>query len=120
LADIAKTRDVAILLVSHPKKGDSDDLNDWVSGSSDITNKADVVMIYKRIEDQDHDGELQVSKSRFYGRYALGKNAIKLTYSEATKRIASFEYGTKRRYGWAGDFSELDPDSEDAVIDLPF
>ena len=120
LADIAKTRDVAILLVSHPKKGDSDDLNDWVSGSSDITNKADVVMTYKRVEDQNHDGELQISKSRFYGRYALGKNAIKLTYSEATKRIASYEYGTKRRYGWQGDFSELDPDSDDAVIDLPF
>lgn len=124
LADIAKTRDVAILLVAHPKKGESDDLNDWVSGSSDVTNKADVVMTYMRVENQDHKGELQVSKSRIYGKYVLGKNAIKLTYSEATKRIASYEYGKKRVYGWDkdnpnADFYDID-EGKDSVIDLPF
>lgn len=121
LADIAKTKDVAVLLVAHPKKGESDDLNDWVSGSSDVTNKADVVMTYKRVENQDYEGELQVSKSRLYGRYALQKDAIKLTYSEATKRIASYEYGKKRTYGWDKDpdFQEID-EGEESIIDLPF
>lgn len=124
LADIAKTRDAAIMLVAHPKKGESDDLNDWVSGSSDVTNKADVVMTYKRIEGKDHKGELQVSKSRIYGEYALSDNAIKLAYSKPTKRITSFDYGKKRVYGWDtdnpdADFYDID-EGKDAVIDLPF
>lgn len=121
LADIAKTRDVAVLLVAHPKKGESEDLNDWVSGSSDVTNKADVVMTYRRVDREDYDGELQVSKSRLYGRYALNGDAIKLTYSEATKRIASYEYGKKRVYGWNRDpdFQVID-EGEDSIIDLPF
>ena len=77
-----------------PKKGD-DFTNDAVSGSSDITNAADVVMAYARKSDNDqgdYDSTVVVTKNRLTGRLITKSNAIKLVYGSLTKRIQSKEH----------------------------
>jgi twinkle protein len=100
LKKIAVKYDVAIILVAHPRKSNEAITNDDVSGSSDITNKADVVLSYQRIEgDELVNGKLAVTKNRLFGRYAVGNDAIPLRYDTATKRIFN-DVGANRKYGW--------------------
>lgn len=100
LKKIAVKYDVAIILVAHPRKSNEAITNDDVSGSSDITNKADIVMSYRRVDKtEEYNGELSVTKNRLFGRYAVGDSTIKLRYDNATKRI--FTDSTEgRKYGW--------------------
>lgn len=100
LKKIAVRYNVVIVLVAHPRKTKDDFTNDDVSGSSDITNKVDIVMSYKRVDnDGESGGKLVITKNRLTGKLALGDNAIPLLYSEKTKRIFS---GTSevKHYGW--------------------
>lgn len=100
LKKIAIRHNVVIILVAHPRKTDKEFTNDDVSGSSDITNKVDIVMSYQRDESGDtYNSKLTVTKNRLSGRLATGKNSIGLIYSEATKRIISQSSGI-RKYGW--------------------
>lgn len=101
LKKIAVKYDIAILLVAHPKKNKNGEfVNDDVAGSADITNKVDVVMNYKRTEqDGEADGKLEITKNRLFGRYAKGENAVRLYFNSGTKRIVSATSG-KRVYGW--------------------
>lgn len=100
LKRIAVKYDVAIILIAHPRKSREDITNDDVSGSSDITNKADVVMSYQRVDGSDTcNGKLFVTKNRLFGKYATGDKAVLLRYDDATKRIFS-EGGDNRHYGW--------------------
>lgn len=116
LKRIAVRHNVAIILVAHPRKTTADFTNDDVSGSSDITNKVDVVMSYQRCEDDDKfSSKLSITKNRLFGRYASGDNAIGLNYSEKTKRITSYTSG-KRIYDW--EIEKILADSADD--DLPF
>lgn len=70
------------------------------TGSSDITNKVDIVMSYQRVdEDGAFNGRLLITKNRLSGRLATGNNSIGLMYSERTKRIFSESSGVKT-YGW--------------------
>lgn len=88
VARIAKTYDVVVILIAHPKKSNGEFNNDTVSGSSDITNAVDVVMNYERCHDGGQvDSKLTVTKNRLTGRLLTGDNAVKLVYSEASKRI---------------------------------
>lgn len=103
LKKIAIQYDVAIILVAHPRKRGKDETefdNDDVSGSSDITNKVDIVMNYSRAkEGTDHDCELEISKNRLAGTLKMGANKILLNYSAKTKRVSGMrELG--KRYGW--------------------
>lgn len=102
LAAIAKEYNVAIILVAHPKKGD-DFTNDAVSGSSDITNAADIVMAYARKAENDqgdYDSTVVVTKNRLTGRLITKSNAIKLVYGSLTKRIQSKEhFNENKQYG---------------------
>lgn len=71
-----------MILVVHPRKNSlgADD-NDVVSGSSDITNKVDVVMTYKRDKSlPDTERILTVSKNRLTGRLALGEKSNKVIF----------------------------------------
>ena len=52
LKQIAVRHDVVILMVAHPKKTREQLENDDVSGSSDITNRADVVLTYSSNADK--------------------------------------------------------------------
>ena len=125
LKRIAVKYNVNIVLVAHPRKSNAEFTNDDVSGSSDITNKVDVVMSYSRTPDDEAecDGKLVVTKNRLFGRYVMGDDAIRLWYSEKTKRITS-KGSASRHYGWENatrpaptEFVEMDDITMD---DLPF
>lgn len=120
LKNIAMSYDVAIILVAHPRKASKDDKtgdfdNDIVSGSSNITDRVDIVMSYSRAkEGSDYDSLLQIGKNRLSGTLRLGKNGIPLCYSPKTKRVFGQRSLTKR-YGW-----EKDEPVRVEDIDVPF
>lgn len=132
MANIAKKYNVAVILVSHPRKntvGAAD--NDDVSGSSQITDRADVVLHYNRNTDpkNDYDAKLSITKNRFFGKYATGVDAIELMFSDVTKRIVSARYRKEERvYGWEreesktveGGFQQIQLNSDETDCDLPF
>ena len=111
LEKLAQQYDVAIVLVAHPKKTQGDFDNDTVSGSSDITNAVSFVINYQRANENDNcDSKLMVTKNRMSGKLLTGENAIKLYYSEKSKRIVSnenenIEFGCFKK---EEDFSDLD------------
>jgi twinkle protein len=114
LKRLAIKYDVAIILVAHPRKSNEAITNDDVSGSSDITNKADVVLSYQRIDNSDVcNGKLFVTKNRLFGKYAVGDKAIPLFYDDATKRIFQ-DGGGDRHYGW--ERAEKEVDEADWII----
>lgn len=108
LKRIAAKYDVVIILVAHPRKSKDEFSNDDVSGSADITNKVDVVMSYQRSNADDCNSKLQITKNRLFGKYAIKDDAIKLMYSEKTKRI--FSSDGDRHYGWEKVFSSPEED----------
>ena len=119
LKDIAMKYDVAIILVAHPRKAGKDEKgsdfdNDIVSGSSNITDRVDIVLNYSRAkEGSDYDSLLQIGKSRLVGTLKLGKDGIPLNYSPKTKRV----FGTRtlaKHYGWEKEPQEVQE------IDVPF
>lgn len=104
LKDLATRKKVTILLIAHPRKTKQGEEinNDDVSGSSDITNLADVVLTYSRYVEKDNRGNpvksnvpseyqsiISVMKNRLTGRTAMFDEAIKVKYSRMTKRIIS-------------------------------
>lgn len=100
LKKLAIKYNVVIVLVAHPRKSNADFVNDDVSGSSDITNRADIVMAYKRVDrDGGSGGSLTITKNRLKGVLAVGDNAVPLFYSPKTKRIFG-ESSRPRQYGW--------------------
>ena len=113
LEKMAQQYDVAIILVAHPKKSNGAFDNDTVSGSSDITNAVSFVFNYERAKDEeDCDSRLMITKNRMNGKLLTGDNAIKLYYSEKSKRILSNQYENKE-YGCFntilnGDFTVID------------
>lgn len=117
LKALAVKYSVVILLVAHPKKGNADgfqDENDLVAGSSDITNKADIVLKYQRApEDYDCDSLIKVTKNRIMGTLrTTNASAIQVNYSPASKRITCVGelqkvYGWEKKYGGLNDGGEL-------------
>lgn len=118
LAKIARKLEVVILLICHPRKTPNNELNnDDVSGSGDITNKANLVISYSKILDKGKEPDptvrkLSVTKNRLTGK--LGE--VSMFYDSATKRIVgNKEKGLKKDY--FGDTLKVEiPDDED----LPF
>ena len=115
LTEMAKAYDVLIILVAHPRKTNSDNLeNDDVAGSSNITNLASVVLSYGEppknkdgtpMQEDGPDRVLTVSKNRLNGR--VGK--VGLWFEEKSKRISEngkYEW----TLGWEGgqDFEPAD------------
>lgn len=99
LERLAQQYDVAIILVAHPKKTNNAFDNDTVSGSADITNAVSFVFNYQRADEKDNcDSLLMVTKNRMNGKILTGDNAIKLYYSQKSKRIVSDPAATKE-YG---------------------
>lgn len=104
LKAIVSEKKVTIMLIAHPRKTEQGKalMNDDVSGSSDITNLADTVLTYSRYEQTDSNGKpiksnvkpdydsiISVTKNRLTGKLATYDKAIKVRYSEMTKRIIS-------------------------------
>lgn len=118
LEKLAQQYDVAIILVAHPKKSNADFDNDTVSGSSDITNAVSFVFNYERAkEGEDYDSKLMITKNRLNGKLLTGDNAIKLHYSEKSKRILANVYEQKQYSCFAKPIEDID---DDIGFDLDF
>ena len=111
LVKIAKRYNVIVAIVAHPRKHASGLLKtefqaDDISGSSDITNKVDVIISYQRCKpnkDEEQDDslrELWVLKNRLTGKLAIGKNAIPVKYENGTRRITGVEQNFRWRCKW--------------------
>ena len=123
LKEIATAAKCTILLIAHERKMQSSDLSDNVSGSSDITNRADVVLRYARSAD-DNGGHIEVAKNRLFGTLARvsNKNQIVTSFDPASRRISTEKsWNMYKVYGWANQSrttEKLQPIGEDG--DLPF
>ena len=119
LKDIAIQYDVVIILVAHPRKAGKEESgtdfdNDIVSGSSNITDRVDIVLNYSRAKEDDaFDSRLQIGKSRLVGVLKLGKDAIPLNYDPKTKRVTGLR-SMEKHYGWEQVLTQVDD------IDVPF
>lgn len=135
LKAIAMKYSVVIILVAHPRKAGKDetlDDNDLVAGSSDITNKADIVIKYSRCNEEDYgcDSLIKVTKNRIMGRLRLkNEDAVRVHYSDSTKRITGDSQNERydKVYGWEklydgrkGDAAKGLPKRVEEAEDLPF
>lgn len=107
LKKLAIKYQIAVILIAHPRKQgkDSDRLfdNDDVSGSSDITNKVDIVLNYGRPKTEEtYQRILSLEKNRLTGILLKGDNAIKMYYNDKTRQITGERQRTKR-YGWQNE-----------------
>lgn len=101
LKKLAVKYDVVVILVAHPRKTKEAISNDDVSGSSDITNRVDVVLSYSRDENNSGwDGTLSVLKNRLTGKLTPKGQEIKLLYSGKSKRIRPASSDERKVYGW--------------------
>ncbi len=113
LERLAQQYDVAIILVAHPKKTNNAFDNDTVSGSADITNAVSFVFNYQRADEKDNcDSLLMVTKNRMNGKILTGDNAIKLYYSQKSKRIAVNPNAVKEYSCFIGSSEIADIDNE--------
>lgn len=112
LAKMARRLHVIILLIAHPRKTNTSDLsNDDISGSGDITNKANLVLSYTRITHNNEEPDptvraLTIKKNRLTGR--LG--SIKVYFSEDNKQIADNSLSESKVY--VSEFTESEEDDE--------
>lgn len=129
LKAIAMKYSVVIILVAHPKKGGVDgvqDDNDLVAGSSDITNKADIILKYSRCDPDKYgcSSLIKVTKNRLLGELkTTNDNAVKVNYDRDTRRVTgiSEEEQAERLYGWQLGLKELKaPSKVSDPLDLPF
>jgi len=122
LAKFARSYNVIILLVAHPKKG-ADKSNDSISGSGDITNKANLVLRYERGTEDDEIGYsvIKITKNRTTGiLLESDEDKIIASYQKESRRV--IQAGTRediKFINWkseADSFESLDDDMED----IPF
>lgn len=121
LTRLAKKYEVLILLIAHPRKmqGFSQNItNDDISGSSNITDKADIVLTYGRGSDDPDPNHrlLSVTKNRLTGRLCGGDKAIGLIYDKNSRRLAENHAAMLRiHFKWNDDPYEFE-DAENEVI----
>jgi hypothetical protein len=102
------------------------DDNDLVAGSSDITNKADIILKYSRCDFEKYgcDSLIKVTKNRLLGTLrTTNESAVKVNYDDCTRRVTgiSEEEQAERLYGWQLGLKELKaPSKVSDPLDLPF
>lgn len=101
LTDFAMQEKVHVVLVAHPRKGESGDFNDDVAGLSDITNRASNVFFLQRLTDSEvakmgYDSLLNISKNRDHG--ALAK--IGFEFKKDSKRFIPIDGRTIETFAW--------------------
>lgn len=102
--EFAKKHFVHVHLVAHPRKtlGSAIKDADDVSGTGDITNRADNVFAMSRLSDEDALKEdcqtmLYILKNRDFGETGV----IKLNFDERSRRFyKKCQLGPHKRYGW--------------------
>ena len=94
LKAIAQKLRIVIVLVAHPRKSKSRELeSDEISGSGDVANLSDTVLVLDRVRETKDDGEkinqtlLAVQKNRATGILVQGDDRIPLRHSKKSKRI---------------------------------
>ena len=91
LAKMARRFDVVIMLICHPRKTANERMdNDDVSGTADITNKANIVLTYSRsvLEGKEPDPAiriLSVTKNRLTGK----TGNVRMYFHEDSKRVVA-------------------------------
>lgn len=100
LTRLALTHNVLIILIAHKRKNSfSQDENDEVSGSGDISNLATVVISYgKDKEIAETERMLTCSKNRLFGKTNTKGWVTK--FDEKSKRIYGNGDNVNREYGW--------------------
>ena len=100
LTRLALTHNVLIILIAHKRKNNfSQDENDEVSGSGDISNLATVVISYgKDKEIGEVERMLTCSKNRLFGKTNTKGWVTK--FDEKSKRIYGNGDNVNREYGW--------------------
>lgn len=100
LTRVALRHNILILLVAHKRKNNfSQNENDEISGSGDISNLATITIAYEKDKDIDVSQRLcKVSKNRLFGRTET--NGYVLEYDEKSKRIYGQGDDVNREYSW--------------------
>ena len=127
LASMARKYNVAIILVAHKRKnnGVSFDMNDEISGSSDITNYASMIVSYGRYSQNEiekgiatsNDRKMAVSKECFKGKTVFD---CKLCFEPNSKRIFSSAKIPDVTFEWEKEKDGSTGWEEVNQIDLPF
>ena len=115
---IAKTYEVIILLVAHPKKAPSRReqtiTKEDIAGSSNIGNLSDTIITYSRPnEETDYQREVSVLKNRWNNDKGVGSNPIGLYFDEHSKRISEHPF-----FNWSHEWDE--DEDEIASEQVPF
>lgn len=120
LAKLAKKYNVFILLICHPRKSNGTLTNDDISGSSNISDRADIVLTFGKKKDSPPGNRvLSVTKNRLTGKLAEGDDAITLVYDPKSRRLASNTTQLfKVRFDW--DTDVYSSDQEDDLDEIPF
>ena len=131
LADVAQETGAMIILVAHKRKESlgGTDASDDISGNSQITNYAGVVMSYdrysdKEIKEADYLEEcrrLTVSKNRLYGN--VNTKGIMMSFDAKSRRIwggslsRSEQNDFTHKYGWE---IQEEPTIDYSTAEIPF
>lgn len=127
LASMARKYNIAIILVAHKRKnnGVSFDMNDEISGSSDITNYASMIISYGRYSQNElekgiatsNDRKMAVLKERFKGKTVFN---CKLCFEPNSKRIFSPAKIPDVTFEWEKEKDGSTGWKEVRQINLPF
>jgi len=116
LSRYAKGFNITILLVAHPRKNSGDD-NDSISGSGDITNRANIVMRFERARDNkgklrtDNVSLIKITKNRTTGQ--LNDQGFPVIYEPESMRI--HEANAKPEEFMASEYIPFEPSEEDEI-----
>ena len=121
LAKMCKKYEVVIILVAHPRKSRSDELeNDDVSGASEITNKADIVLNYARLSNKEAEKREDPQRYRWIyltknrtGNGNLGR--VLTEFSSDSKRIVAEGEGFTKNYFMDDGFTDITPEEEEEI-----
>lgn len=110
LADFAHFHNVHIHLVAHPRKTKGNLENEDISGASEITKRADNVLVVKRLNEEEAaeeqcDSLLIVNKNRVHGVQDV---EIQLNFEPKSKRFYMPSENPNKQYGWVLDGGEED------------
>lgn len=112
LVEFAKKYNVHVHLVAHPRKTADRLSNDDISGSADITNRADNVITMTRLDVRQQnelhcDTVLEVIKNRMFGR----KSEIALRFNPTCRRFCIAKGADHCEYGWNKPWEDYNADS---------
>ena len=122
LTALAKTFNVCVILVAHPKKNSTGDA-DIISGSGNIANLADVVLEYCRMkpDNENCDCVVKILKNRTTG--FENHEGIPLWFEQKSKRITGIRSVFSLGLPWEKDGFRPEPASEeveDTEYDIPY